>query len=100
MTDRKKPTNEEIEAAMADPAHHNPNRPFCIGCLRFGDTMKEYIEGARDWDEDAPLPSAADVNRYIVREEGTRNRENGHFLCTPCYAEAGMPSSPRGWVAP
>jgi hypothetical protein len=36
---------------------------------------------------------------FVWREEGTLNRETGHFLCTSCYIKAGMPSSPRGWVA-
>jgi len=38
--------------------------------------------------------------QYVLEEEGTLNPVNGHFLCTPCYIAAGMPSSPTGWVAP
>lgn len=33
-------------------------------------------------------------------EEGTLNRENGHFLCNMCYIKAGMPTSPSGWTCP
>jgi hypothetical protein len=28
---------------------------------------------------------------YVRREEGTFNRENGHFLCDRCYISHGMP---------
>jgi hypothetical protein len=38
--------------------------------------------------------------QYVSAEEGTLNRENGHFACTTCYIKMGMPSSPRGWKAP
>jgi predicted alternative tryptophan synthase beta-subunit len=38
--------------------------------------------------------------RYVACEEGTFNCNNGHFACTTCYVKMGMPSSPRGWVAP
>ena len=31
---------------------------------------------------------------YVRAEEGTYNRENGHFLCTDCYVRASMPSKP------
>jgi hypothetical protein len=38
--------------------------------------------------------------QYVRSEEGTFNLKNGHFACTACYINIGMPSSPRGWKAP
>ena len=67
-------------------------KPLCIGCGKHPDELKEYVEIAK---EEGTTP-----DEFVRKEEGTYNRENGHFLCTPCYAKAGMPSSPRGWVAP
>ena len=67
-------------------------KPLCIGCGKHPDELEEYVEIAK---EEGMTP-----DEFVRKEEGTYNRENGHFLCTPCYAKAGMPSSPRGWVAP
>lgn len=68
---------------------------ICVGCGKHPNDLAEYREAAAGEPED--YKSAAD---YVMREEGTLNRQNGHFLCTPCYEKAGQPSSPRGWVAP
>jgi hypothetical protein len=67
-------------------------KPICIGCGKHPEELEEYVVYAR---EECTTP-----DNYVRTEEGTYNPENGHFLCTPCYAKAGMPSSPRGWVAP
>lgn len=67
--------------------------PFCTGCNKRGDEIYEYIDAANEFEE------GMDVNCYIREEEGTYNRETGHFLCTDCYVKQGMPSSPSGWVA-
>lgn len=40
------------------------------------------------------------ANEIVFLEEGTYNKKNGHFVCTECYIEMGMPSSPTGWIAP
>jgi hypothetical protein len=70
------------------------NRPdlLCVGCGKTPSELSEYVGAA----------SGANITPgdYVWQEEGTLNRENGHFLCTSCYIKAGMPSSPRGWVAP
>jgi hypothetical protein len=29
--------------------------------------------------------------QYVQSEEGTYNPANGHFYCTACYVEVGMP---------
>ncbi len=66
--------------------------PFCIGCNKKASELEEYVEIAK---EEGMTPAD-----YVREEEGTYNPSNGHFLCTPCYVKAGMPSDPRGWVAP
>jgi len=66
--------------------------PICQGCNKPASELDEYKQAASEDD--------MDVNDYIRSEEGTYNPANGHFLCTPCYVEAGMPSSSHGWVCP
>lgn len=70
----------------------SPIIPVCIGCGKEPHELEEYVEAATECD-DSPA-------RYVMTEEGTYNPKNGHFLCTPCYIKAGMPSNPRGWMAP
>jgi predicted Fe-S protein YdhL (DUF1289 family) len=65
---------------------------FCIGCERTAGEIDEYIDAAAD--------EEMSVEDYIRKEEGTYNKENGHFLCTVCYVKAGCPSGPKGWTAP
>ncbi len=67
-------------------------RPYCTGCGKYPDEITEYILAAADEDMS---PDA-----FVRHEEGTYNVANGHFLCTTCYEQAGMPSAPGGWVAP
>lgn len=66
--------------------------PICMGCFLRPSQIAEYREAASEMEQTA--------DAYVRRHEGTFNRDNGHFLCTPCYIEAGMPSTPRGWVCP
>lgn len=68
-------------------------RPFCTGCNKHPDELDEFIDAVEEEEYDHP-------DEYVEEEEGTLNPENGHFLCTPCYVKAGMPSAPGGWVAP
>lgn len=68
-----------------------PN-PICTRCGKRPDELEEYT-GVSQEEECTP-------DEYVRAEEGTYNRENGHFLCTPCYVKEGMPSSPTGWVTP
>lgn len=74
-----------------------PDRPLssCNGCNRTAAEIPEYTPEFTG--EEGPL---ADPERYVWAEEGTLNRENGHFLCTECYLRAGAPSAPGGWKAP
>lgn len=64
----------------------------CIGCRKEPHEIAEYVEAAAD--------EGCTPERYVQTEEGTLNRENGHFACTECYIGMGMPSSPEGWIAP
>jgi hypothetical protein len=66
--------------------------PVCIGCGKTPEEMTEYSKESTD--------SNFEPNDYVKREEGTYNPANGHFACTPCYIDMGMPSSPTGWKAP
>jgi hypothetical protein len=69
--------------------------PVCQGCHREAGELDEYDEFIED------RPVTAEARREAVKsEEGTYNPENGHFLCTPCYIVAGMPSSSGGWRCP
>jgi hypothetical protein len=66
----------------------------CIGCKKTPNELEEYVEAA------APLGITPE--EYVRQEEGTYNRENGHFACTKCYIEMGQPSKqwPECWTAP
>lgn len=70
--------------------------PVCTGCQRRPANISEYIEAAEE--------SGMTPDEYVKRQEGTYNRANGHFLCTSCYIDEGMPTSldptKPGWVAP
>ena len=69
----------------------SPSNPLCIGCGRSPLEIPEYVQNP----DDDPDPI-----HYVRQNEGTYNRNNGHFACTECYIKLGMPSRPWGWVAP
>lgn len=60
--------------------------------MKSPDKLEEYMTMA----EEEGIP----VEQYVWENEGTLNRKNGHFLCTQCYINAGMPTSPQGWTCP
>jgi len=66
--------------------------PVCIGCQKRPVEIEEYVELAEIY--------SITPDECVRREEGTYNDANGHFVCTDCYIAMGMPSSPKGWVAP
>lgn len=70
---------------------------YCFRCLRSPSEINEYVEAAKE--DNVGYPDVT-PEQYVWREEGTLNRKTGHFLCTECYIDAGMPSAPGGWVAP
>ena len=65
---------------------------FCTSCGKYPEELSEYVQMA--------MTEGCTPDEYVWGNEGTLNRSNGHFLCDSCYIEAGMPSSPDGWVAP
>ena len=69
-------------------------QPVCTGCGKKPEELAEYKDEGR---RNKMSPSA-----FVVLMEGTLNYANGHFLCTPCYCDAGCPSRPHPgrWVAP
>lgn len=71
---------------------------ICIGCGKKPHELDEYVMCASE--EATGVKGGMTPEDYVWEEEGTLNRENGHFLCTECYIKAGQPSSPRGWIAP
>lgn len=68
----------------------NPLDPICVGCAKRPDDC-----GYQFFTEEGQT-----ATEYVIAEEGTYNRENGHFLCDSCYIKNGSPSSPRGWKCP
>lgn len=65
----------------------------CVGCDRGPEEIPEYHDLAKI--EKYPTATAA-----CYSEEGTLNYTNGHFACTSCYINMGMPTAPGGWKAP
>ena len=65
---------------------------ICTGCNKKPQELLEYVEAAED--------ENITPDEFVWQEEGTLNKSNGHFLCTLCYMEAGMPEHPSGWKAP
>ena len=72
----------------------------CQGCHKTPLELDEYRDLLRDDEGYLPEPTDEQVLQAAWDEEGTLNRENGHFLCNMCYIKAGMPSSPYGWKCP
>lgn len=68
----------------------------CYRCRLTPDKIEEYIEGAKD--------EGITPDEFVKKEEGTYNESNGHFCCTDCYIEIGMPATAPGaetrWIAP
>lgn len=66
--------------------------PECFRCGRTPGEIGEYIAYAKESD--------MTPDEFVVAEEGTYNPAHNTFCCTKCYVAIGMPSSPKGWVAP
>jgi len=67
---------------------------ICIGCNQRPEEIDEYVVFAQE--------EGITASEYVWQEEGTLNQTNGHFLCTSCYIDAGMPVGDAGrpWHAP
>jgi hypothetical protein len=55
----------------------------CVCCKKSPAELEEYVEAAKD---EGVTPDA-----YVLDQEGTLNTRNGHFWCTACYVNIGMP---------
>jgi hypothetical protein len=65
--------------------------PYCFNCLKPASEILDIVQ----WAEIEEMTPAE-----YAREDGTYNPSTNRFACTDCYIAIGMPSSPRGWVAP
>lgn len=78
--------------------------PYDPMCGRYASDMKALdYSWANSQEELDSVPVEQRGERrvaYILKEEGTLNPTNGHFLCDRCYIAAGMPTAPNGWVCP
>jgi hypothetical protein len=75
----------EVKAVCDEIRKDALKSPYlCIGCNKIPALIQEYVVCARN-DDITP-------DEYVRREEGTLNPDNGHFWCTECYSEVGMPS--------
>lgn len=85
---------DEMKDAMRAGGLPEWDRPelMCAGCQKHPNDLAEY----------APEQTGEDMtpSAYVWKEEGTLDRRTGHFLCTKCYVEWGMPTGPYGWTAP
>lgn len=64
----------------------------CFNCGRLPHEIEEYVVRAHEEETTPQL--------YVIEEEGTYNPDNGHFCCTECYVQIGMPITEEGWKAP
>ena len=65
----------------------------CIDCGLLPQQLRTYVILAHDF-------GYTNATEFVISEEGTYNKQNGHFLCDECYIKAGCPASPGGWKAP
>lgn len=56
---------------------------MCIGCDKSPSEIPEYVELGKDY--------GVSPESVVRSDEGTLNFKNGHFYCTQCYINAGMP---------
>lgn len=59
------------------------SEPRCIVCTKTPDEIEEYVDAAQ---EDYTTPT-----EWVIANEGTYNKRNGHFWCTVCYIDIGEP---------
>ncbi|MBT2484828.1 MULTISPECIES: hypothetical protein [unclassified Microbacterium] len=59
-------------------------RPICVGCRKRPHEFSTYRYMVAE-------DGYADADEAVRRNEGTYNRENGHFWCDGCYIRAGQP---------
>ena len=57
---------------------------MCAVCGKHPDQISEYVDVYE-------IEGCSSPEDYVVKHEGTYNRETGNFYCTSCYIEIGMP---------
>lgn len=81
----------------------DPLHPYDPVCKRYAADMDDYdafiFEDAEDQAENGPVTPEM-REKYVMAEEGTYNRLNGHFTCDICYINLQMPTVPGGWKCP
>jgi hypothetical protein len=81
----------------------NPLHPYDPFCRRSAAEMPDYdtfiFESEEDERDNGPVTPEM-REKFVIREEGTYNPQNGHFTCDRCYINLKMPSGPSGWRAP
>jgi hypothetical protein len=60
------------------------SKMVCIGCKQHPDEIREYTGKGKEL--------GVTPEEFVKLEEGTYNPVNGHFWCTACYINAGMPN--------
>lgn len=72
---------------------------LCIDCGKRPSEIQEYIDASEEY--------GVTPESFVQQEEGTYNRENGHFLCTEDFIAREMATGRRlvgmnghTWVAP
>ena len=102
MVQSRRASNGEDDSYYEDGSVSAEIKPvrdlICIGCGKAPHELDEYISASSEIA--TGVKGGMKPEDYVWEEEGTLNRENGHFLCTECYIKAGQPSSSRGWIAP
>jgi hypothetical protein len=78
--------------------------PYDPSCGRFAADMDEldfsWPESRNELDATNERDRRKARRLYVIQNEGTFNRENGHFLCDKCYIQAGSPTARGGWICP
>jgi hypothetical protein len=78
--------------------------PYDPMCLRYASEMYEldssWALSQEELDETSPEERRSKRIQFVLKEEGTLNPTNNHFLCNNCYIIAGMPTAPGGWICP
>lgn len=78
-----------------------PYDPMCGRYAADMEALDSYWATSQEDLDSVPMEQRRDRRvAYVIREEGTLNHLNGHFLCDGCYIAAGMPTAVNGWVCP
>ena len=89
--------NNPYKRAAAKRIYISESDVICPYCKRKPHEIMEYITSAAESAYGNNITPA----EYVMKEEGTYNKYNGHFCCTDCYIDLGMPvHKDEQWIAP